>query len=153
MIVNLEPDEILVCEMLGRMRSIVARSAGVLDRKMGDQDGSEADVMGMIAEYAFAKQYNTFPDLGLTPRSGSADGRLKGYRYDIKATKYIDGRLLATRQHNPDVDIYVLCIVDGSEVDIKGYATKEELIHPGNLKDLGHGKGYSLSQSQLREFK
>lgn len=153
MIVNLDPDEILVCEMLGRMRSLVARSSGVIDRKMGDQDGSEADVMGMMAEYAFAKQYNTFPDLGLTPRSGSADGRLKGYRYDIKATKYIDGRLLATRKDNPDIDIYVLCIVDGSEVDIKGYATKEELIHPGNLKDLGHGKGYSLSQHQLREFK
>ena len=98
MIVKLQPDEVLICEQLGRMRSIIARSSGVKDAKVGTQDGSEADVMGMKAEYAFAKQFNTFPDLGLTPRSGSADGKLKGYAYDIKSTTYKSGRLLATKK-------------------------------------------------------
>ena len=48
MIVTLQPDEIQVCQMVGRMRSLIARGNGVRDAKMGDQDGSEADVMGMI---------------------------------------------------------------------------------------------------------
>lgn len=153
MIVKLQPDEVLICEQLGRMRSIIARSSGVKDAKVGTQDGSEADVMGMKAEYAFAKQFNTFPDLGLTPRSGSADGKLKGYAYDIKSTTYKSGRLLATKKENPDVDMYVLCIVDNSEVDIKGYAMKKDLINPSNLKNLGHGEGYCMDQSELKSFK
>ena len=153
MIVKLEPDEVLICEQLGRMRSIIARSSGVKDAKVGTHDGSEADVMGMKAEYAFAKQFNTFPDLGLTPRSGSADGKLKGYAYDIKSTTYKNGRLLATKKSNPDVDMYVLCIVDNSEVDIKGYAMKNELVQSSILKDLGHGEGYCLDQTELKRFK
>ena len=153
MIVKLQPDEVLICEQLGRMRSIIARSSGVKDSKVGTQDGSEADVMGMKAEYAFAKHFNTFPDLGLTPRSGSADGKLKGYAYDIKSTTYKSGRLLATKKENPDVDMYVLCIVDNSEVDIKGYAMKKDLINPSNLKNLGHGEGYCMDQSELKSFK
>ena len=153
MIVKLNPDEVLICEQLGRMRSIIARSSGVKDAKVGDQDGSEADVMGMKAEYAFAKKFNTFPDLGLTPRSGSADGKLKGFAYDVKSTTYKSGRLLATKKENPDVDMYVLCIVDNSEVDIKGYAFKDELIKESNLKNLGHGQGYCLDQDKLRVFK
>lgn len=153
MIVKLQPDEVLICEQLGRMRSIIARSSGVKDAKVGTQDGSEADVMGMKAEYAFAKHFNTFPDLGLTPRSGSADGKLKGYAYDIKSTTYKSGRLLATKKENPDVDMYVLCIVDNSEVDIKGYAMKKDLIQSSNLKNLGHGEGYCMNQNELTKFK
>lgn len=153
MVVKLQPDEILICEMLGRLRSLIARGAGVKDAKVGTQSGSEADVMGMKAEYAFAKHFNVFPDMGLSPRSGSADGSVKGYAYDIKSTSYRTGRLLATKKVNPDVDIYVLCIVVEDEVDIKGYAMKEDLIKESNLTDLGHGQGYCMEQSELKLFK
>ena len=85
---TLQPDEVQVCQMVGRMRTLIARGNGVRDAKMGNQDGAEADVMGMMAEYGFAKQMNVFPDLGLTPRSGSADGVMaSGKRYDVKASK------------------------------------------------------------------
>jgi len=139
--------------MLGRMRSLIARSSGVKDAKIGDQDGAEADVLGMMAEYAFAKHFNTFPDLGLTPRSGSADGVYKNFRYDIKSTKYKTGKLLSTTKVNNDVDIYVLAIIKDNEITFPGFAMKDDLIKQENLKDLGHGKGYSLEQSQLRQFK
>ena len=148
--VKLTPDEITVCQVLGRMRSLIARGANVKDAKVGDQDGSEADVTGMMAEYAFAKQMNCFPDLGLSPRSGSADGLLKGKTYDIKSTKYKTGRLLATKKVNDDVDFYVLTVVNQDTVDIIGWAWKDELINKNNLKDLGHGEGYCLEQSELR---
>jgi len=151
--IKLAVDEVTVCQMLGRMRSLIARNSGVKDAKIGDQDGAEADVLGVMAEYAFAKKFNTFPDLGLTPRSGSADGVLNGKRYDIKSTTYKTGRLLSTMKVNPDVDIYVLAIVDGNEVDLVGWAKKEELIKDENIVNLGHGKGYALSQENLNYFK
>ena len=153
MIVELSPSEVLVCECIGRMRSLIARTANVKDQKIGQQDGSNADVMGFKGEYAFAKYFNVFPDLGLSPRSGSYDGVLKNYKYDIKSTDIKNGRLLATKKVNPDVDIYVLCIVDNNQVDIKGYVKKEDFIIPENLKTLGHGEGYCLNQSQLTQFK
>jgi len=148
----LQPDEVTVCQMIGRMRSLIARSSGVKDAKMGDQDGTEADVIGMMAEYAFAKQFNVFPDLGLSPRSGSADGIIKGKRYDIKATTYKTGRLLCTVKDNPDVDVYILAIVSGNEIDIAGWEYKENLRKEENLIDLGYGKGYALTQDKLQKF-
>ena len=148
----LQPDEVTVCQMIGRMRSLIARSSGVKDAKMGDQDGAEADVIGMMAEYAFAKQFNVFPDMGLSPRSGSADGVVKGKRYDIKATTYKTGRLLCTVKDNPDVDVYILAIVSNNEVDVVGWEYKENLRKEENLIDLGHGKGYALTQDKLQKF-
>ena len=154
MIVTLQPDEIQICQMIGRMRSLIARGNGVRDAKMGDQDGSEADVMGFMAEYGFAKKMNCFPDLGLTPRSGSADGKMKsGKRYDVKSSDHRKARLLSTKKVNPDVDIYVLCVVNGNTLDFKGWASKEDLIKEENEIDLGHGPGYALDQDKLRKFK
>ena len=48
--VILEPDELQVCQMVGRMRSLIARGRGVHDAKIGEQDGAESDVLGMMAE-------------------------------------------------------------------------------------------------------
>jgi hypothetical protein len=152
--VTLEPDEVLVCEQLGRMRSLIARTSNVNDAKMGNQDGMVADVMGMKGEYAFAKAFNTFPDLGLTPRSGGADGRVHGYAYDVKTTNYKNGKLLATKKINPDIDLYVLAVILSPQIiDIKGYLMKSQFIREGNLCDLGHGEGYCADQSQLHKFK
>ena len=149
----IQPDELLTCQILGRMRSLIARGAGIKDVKMGNQDGADADVLGIVAEYAFSKQFNTFPDIGLTPRSGSYDGVLKGIRYDIKATNYKTGKLLCTTKENTDIDIYVLAIVDGVSVDFVGYAKSKDLRKEENLTDLGHGKGYALNQDKLTRFK
>ena len=134
------------------MRSLIARNSGVKDAKVGTQDGASADVLGVMAEYAFAKRYNTFPDLGLTPRSGSADGILNGKRYDIKSTTYKNGRLLSTLKVNPDVDIYILAIVGDLDVDFIGWASKEQLVRKENIINLGHGQGYALTQDELTWF-
>ena len=155
MIIELTPPEILVCQCIGRMRSLIARSANVKDQKIGNQNGSNADVQGFIAEYAFAKQFNVFPDLGLIPRSGSCDGKLKGVAYDIKSTHIKSGHLLATKKVNPDVDMYVLCVVTKNQVDIKGYIFKKDFIKPENLKRFGNAthESYCVEQSALKPFK
>jgi hypothetical protein len=153
MTVSLDPSEVMICNLVGRMRSIIARGCGVRDAKIGPQDGAEADVIGVMAEFAFAKKYNVFPDLGLSPRSGGRDGTVAGKRYDIKATKHKNGRLLCTTKKNNDVDIYVLAIVDGANIVFPGYATSQELCNENNLIDLGHGTGYALTQDRLNKLK
>ena len=64
MILTLQPDEVQICQMVGRMRSLIARGNGVRDAKMGNQDGSEADVMGMMAEYGFVGTDERIPRFG-----------------------------------------------------------------------------------------
>jgi hypothetical protein len=154
--IKLNHDEIAVCQILGRMRSLIARSANVYDAKLGSQDGAEADVMGMVGEYAFAKYFNVFPDLGLTPRSGSYDGKLSsGLRYDVKSTHYSFGRLIATLKENFDVDIYILAIVkkDYSSVNIVGYVEKKDFIDPKNIREVKGKKGYWMEQEDLKNIK
>ena len=153
MLVELDKLEIELCEFIGKKRSEIARSNNVKDAKIGDHNGIEADIQGFKAEYAFAKQFNLFPDFGLSPRSGSFDGKTKnGSRYDIKSTKYKTGNLLSTLKVNPDVDIYILAHVNENIVDFVGWVKKEDFIKEENIKDLGHGKGYFLSREKLKSF-
>lgn len=152
MIVKLTTDEVEICKIVGQKRTYIARAASVKDQKIGNQNGVEADIQGMIAEFAFAKQFNVFPDFGLSPRSGGYDGICAGVRYDIKSTKYKNGRLLCTKKYNKDVDVYVLAIVDNNEVNLVGYAYSYELINQDNLINLGHGEGYALEQYKLLKF-
>jgi ABC-type dipeptide/oligopeptide/nickel transport system ATPase component len=78
---------------------------------------------------------------------------VNGKRIDVKSTRYKDGRLLATLKDNPDVDLYVLAIVDGGTVTFPGYATKSQLCREENVQDLGRGSGYVMTQDRLTAFK
>lgn len=151
--VRLDDKEVSLCKYIGTLRSSIARSNDVVDAKIGNQDGIEADVQGFKAEYAFAKANNLFPDFGLSPRSGSYDGITRNNnRYDIKSTSHKKGNLLSTLKINKDVDIYILAVVDNNIVDFIGWASKETLIKDENIKDLGHGKGYFLSRHKLNKL-
>jgi len=151
--IRLDDKEVSLCKYIGTLRSSIARSNGVVDAKIGNQDGEEADIQGFKAEYAFAKANNLFPDFGLSPRSGSYDGVTRNNnRYDIKSTSHKKGNLLSTLKINKDVDIYILAVVDNNIVDFVGWASKEALIKDENIKDLGHGKGYFLSRHKLNKL-
>jgi len=145
--------ELVMCRMIGGMRSTVARERLIKDTKVSPEMGITLDEDGVIAEYAFCQKMNIFPDLVPSPRSGSADCLFMGKRIDIKSTRYRDGMLLATMKENPDVDIYVLAIVSGRKVVFPGFATKKQLINPDNITNLGHGEGYGLAQNQLTPWK
>jgi hypothetical protein len=57
----------------------------------------------------------------------------EGNTIDVKATDNLDGNLVVPKLMH---DVYVLAIVDGSTVDLVGYATKE-MIEEAGKKDLG----------------
>jgi hypothetical protein len=152
--INLTDDEVMMCQHVGHLRSVLSRGNKVKDMKRTDMAGLDIDAQGVTAEYAVAKHFNVFFDLGLSPRTGSADGVMNGYSYDVKSTHHALGKLLATLKDNPDVDMYIMCITpDRWTVKMVGWCWKKELINKNNIKDLGYGKGYALEQSQLRPFK
>ena len=152
--INLTDDEVMMCQHVGHLRSVLSRGNKVKDMKRTDMAGLDIDAQGVTAEYAVAKHFNVFFDLGLSPRAGSADGVMNGYSYDVKSTHHALGKLLATLKDNPDVDMYIMCITpDRWTVKLVGWCWKKELINKKNIKDLGYGKGYALEQSQLRSFK
>lgn len=143
----------LLASVWGGFRTFVSRSGNVKDAKMGPQSGQEIDYDGIIGELAFCQLMNVWPDLGMTNRSGSYDCVVKGKRIDIKTTRRADGRLLCRLKDNPDVDIYVLALLNDNAVTFAGWAYKHELCKPENIRNLGgHGEGYALDQNQLRKL-
>lgn len=149
--VQLTEAEMIICKMLGNMRTLAARSANVKDA--GISTSLETDEDGVIAEMAFCKHWNIFFDPEASPRKHSYDCILKGKRIDIKSTRYQTGRLLATKKINPDIDIFVLALIEGCVVSFVGYATADELYQDANLIDLGRGVCYVMRQEDLREWK
>ena len=151
MVVTLSSEEVKIAQFLGKKRRESARSNGVKDTQVGKQDPVNIDIDGMLAELAFAKAFNLYPDMTVGPRSGGADFTLSdGKTIDVKATRYKTGRLLATKKKTQQpCDYYVLAVVSDSSVDICGMATKEKLFLEENLINLGHGEGYAISQDNL----
>jgi len=151
--VELELHEIAICRMIGNMRSVINRSTSVTNLQMGKQDPFSIDEDGVIGEYAFCKHWNIFFDPTIKPRSGTADCELMDMAFDIKATRRLDGRLLAGLKPNPEIDFYALAIIQENKVIFPGYASAADLIKEENIKNLGHGNGYVLDQSQLKQWK
>ena len=152
--VVLDAGEMATAQSVAAMRSAINRASSVRDGKMGGQSGYQTDLDGIVAEIAFCKWRNVYPDLTIKPRSGSADAVIGDKRVDVKATRYQNGRLLAvTGKREEDADIYVLAIVNDNEVRFAGWAYAHELLRDENLMDLGHGQGYALPQNRLRQFK
>ena len=156
MLVELTDSEYSVAVMLAIARRSAARGNGVVDMQIGKQDPYEIELDGLMAEIAFAKQFNYYPDLTVGPRNGGEDFRLRdGKTVDIKATRHKNGRLLATlKKESSPCDLYVLAIVEPPrKINLVGYIDCDKLFQDKNLIDLGHGTGYGVTQDLLKEFK
>jgi hypothetical protein len=151
--VELTDTEMSICRMVGNMRTMVSRATSTRDQKIGPQSGINVDEDGAIAEYAFCKKFNIHFDLNIHTRAGSYDCVLKKKRIDVKSTRVRTGHLAVKLARNPDVDIFVLAIIDGNEVSFPGWANSEDVYQEHTIKDLGHGKGHCLTQDQLRKWK
>jgi hypothetical protein len=155
LIVHMSPPETAIALMLAVMRNTTARQNSVTDKQMGKQDPIEIDRDGILAEMAFGKQFNLYPDLSVYPRKGGADLIThNNLKVDVKATRYKNGRLLIHVDKSvQEVHIYALAVVDGDTVDLIGYIKSIDAMQEKNLKDLGHGVGYAIDQSSLTPFK
>jgi len=141
--------EQIVCKQLALMRYEIARAVDRKDQQIGNQPSWQTDEDGIGGEIAASRLLNVYPSLVLKPDAGW-DVMYRGKRIDIKTTRYKSGRLLAKLNARDDeVDVYLLVTGTFPEYDIVGYALKDSLLSPKNVIDLGHGKGYGLSQDKL----
>jgi len=148
--VTLTDWEFRICEMLAAERYRSARQGGVTDAQVGPQDSTMTDLVGICGEFAFCKALNVYPDLTISPRSGSVDARIGGMTIDVKTTVRESGRLLATlKKASHTCDVYVLAVGQDLNYRLAGWAFSDELIDEINMIDLGRGLVYALDQSAL----
>lgn len=110
------------------------------------------DLIGVIAEHAFAESYALAMDMTITPSGdGGYDFRSrKGNSVDIKGTERADGRLMVA---NPRADVYVLAVVDCADQTARfaGWCFRDELL-AGKVEIHRGVRMYCLTQQQLRPF-
>lgn len=141
--------EQIVCKSLALMRYEIARAVNRKDQQIGKQPSWQTDEDGIGGEIAASRLLNIYPNLVLKPDAGW-DILYQGMKIDVKTTRYINGRLLAKlNSRDEEVDAYLLVTGTFPEYNVVGYASRDSLLSPENIIDLGHGKGYGLSQEQL----
>ena len=141
-----------ICVDGADMRYNIARSSGVSNGKIGPQSNKLTDQLGLGGELTVAKWLNLYPDFTIYVRQGGADlVTHSGTRIDVKTTKYATGRLLAKiNTAYESIDVFVLVTTDYPTFTVRGWTTKEQLINPENIINLGHGDGSGLNQDQLQ---
>ena len=143
-----------LAQYLAKRRHDAARMDGIPDMKMGPQSAYDTDLEGIAAEIAFCKIMNVYPDtdivVGTRPISDAYTTSMGSV--DVKATKYRNGRLLATtKKYANHPDSYALMVGEFPRYKFVGWVPAEELLMKKNIRDLGHGEGYALDQSMLRK--
>ena len=147
--ITLNSAEQIVCKQLALMRYEIARAVDRKDQQIGNQPSWQTDEDGIGGEIAASRLLNVYPSLVLKPDAGW-DVMYRGKRIDIKTTRYKSGRLLAKLNARDDeVDVYLLVTGTFPEYDVVGYVLKDSLLSPKNIIDLGHCRGYGLSQDKL----
>lgn len=154
MLVNLNPGEMAVAHHWATLRRCVNQSVNIKDKRIDRKlQAIELDILGSVAELAWMKLFNKFPDFSVTVRSGTSDAVIGGRSLDIKATPYASGELRVTPSKKDDPsDVYVLAIVRESEVRFAGYAKANQLFRDENLKQFDYGPSYVMTQQELMKF-
>jgi hypothetical protein len=155
--VQMTRSEMFIARFIAEFRACENRGRAT-DMQMGGQPPEEIEYDGMLAEMAFGKQFNLYPDFSTHPRSGGADFRMRWggetIKVDVKSTRLRNGCLLIRMNKRAiDSDLYVLAIVRGAEVDLVGHISAEAAMVDDNVEDKGHGKTWSIGQGQLEQFK
>lgn len=163
MIVRLEPGEVAAAHSLAALRQTVNVALGIRD-KFATDDPHRLHVLGALAEFAWAKRHDQYPDLTIDPRAGTPDFITAGKRVDVKAIERRGFRerlprgelwLMAnTKKRLGEVDIYVLALIESENVvDFVGYAHEAELIDEARIRDVGHGRNcYVMLARELHTF-
>ena len=151
--ITLTGPELMMCRHLGNVRTLCSRSLHVKDAQMGKQSSWESDEWGVVGEYAFCKLHNIFFDPAPKPYGDESDFIYHGQRFDMKTTILPHGQLIATMKKHEKVDFFALAILTGNTVTFPGHCKASKLYNDTNIKDLGHGNGYVVHQSQLTEWK
>jgi hypothetical protein len=151
--IMLTDQELTTLNILASFRTLVARANKINDTKISKSPTIEVELDGIIGEYAFCKINNIFmAELVASPRAAGADCVYRGKKIDIKSTRHIKGKLLGIERRNMDIDVYVLCVIQGYNVTFPGWLYSEELYHPSNKTRLSGVDVFAVEQKDLRKW-
>lgn len=120
-IVELSSGEVALAAALADMRQGENRRAGIKNLKAGPHDPITTELVGVFAEFAFARWANVYPDLTTHLRSGSHDAMFRGWRVDVKGTRSSTGSLYIDGRPDKQADLYVLVHVNYASCRIVGW--------------------------------
>lgn len=157
--ISLNSGEQTVCKLIAKLRFDNNRKKGVSNSKIGDQSDEDTDREGLCAEMCFAKLFNVYPDFSVFTRSSkdgedkNGDVTIEGIPVDVKATKYVSGRLIAVPWKDaPKKFLYALMVGSFPTFTFKGFMKSSDLLSDTRLGNLGHGPTYIANQHELREW-
>lgn len=137
--VKLNAVEQAISVIMGMARRVTAEVVGRRNKQVSGRNNFDVHWMGAKAEVAFGKFYNLCPDFGY--HTGRPDFELNGEAIDVKATDYDNGNLICLESEGASAvsSIYVLAVVRDDVVELVGYARREELFDPGNVRSMYAG--------------
>lgn len=150
MVITLSPAEMKIAAYVFKSKQQYSKSNNHKDNIVKNVNQIRLD--GFVAEFAFAKKFNYWPDMNPMMNPDGIDFTLRnGQTVDIKTTRRSAGRLITyPDKKSRACDIYILTVlVTDDTVKFVGYATKEELFADSSLVDLGYGPTYAVDQKNL----
>ncbi len=153
--VELTDTEVMLAHQIGALREMMNRAAKHEDYFPELSESKKRnEVIGVMAEMAFCKWANLYPNIDVVNQSGTTDVIYQNWKCDIKATDYPDGQLIVpVKKKKGASDVYILGIIHGNAVEFAGFATEDEIINETRIKDLGHGPTYCMTQDEITKFK
>jgi len=155
--ITLTDREFKFVEMLAKGRHFL-KDIAIPDRGLIDWNNTqyEADLLGVMGEYAVSK-YLKIPmdtEVNLNGDGGEVDLWLGDWSIQVKATKYIDGRLVfnSKKEMKSLIDVLTICNMQKQTIDIAGYISNKDLMRKLYEKDLGFGKRYCIDQNDLKDI-
>lgn len=155
---QLNEAELKIGKFIGTERFNNDAKAHVHDGRITEKKSSlKISIDGVLAEIAFCKMFNYYPDFTTQPRKGGCDviGR-NGVRIDVKHSDYLLDPYLIVKKTTGrnESDIYALVVGVSPNFYFGGYIYAKDLFREENLKDWGYkGKeAYSIKKNNLLQL-
>jgi|WetSurSiteA1Bulk_404760.scaffolds.fasta_scaffold06173_4 hypothetical protein len=146
--INLNNEEIKVCEAIAKKRRGNDRKNNIIDRKLSDDEGIEIDIRGMIGEFVIAKYLNIYPDFTTQPRGGGYELTYRNWSIDAKNRTPYKDMMTPTYKKKGESDIYI--VVSGKNpYEIIGWCLEDELIKDENIINFARTPSYFLERKNL----
>ena len=151
MIVTLSRKELSDCKQAATLRWQLARLSGVVNqRKDKGRTDQDLDMLGLMSELSVARIFNIKHNLFQMGVDDGSDMFLHNISIDVKSTFYPTGKLLFKSKASFKSDCAVLaCKIAQNQINVAGFIPKKVFLAQAEQRDLGHGKGWIIEQSEL----
>jgi len=140
--IELTPEEMDDVRQIAQARNQSYEDGRTADTNYTGSGGEDLHIQGVVAEYAMSLLYDECEVDRSISETGD-DGidteiEISGETYsaDIKSSSYENAWLLVKQGYDhEEADIYITSYVDGSYVEIVGFAWAEDLLREENLEE------------------